>query len=248
MVILSIDVSLHANYNYSTNYLILIVTDLEVTMVVAYCWDRGQDTPCHNDSICIYQVITPEGKAGIASLCGLQSEKNGMSEVASGVSGYWCERIINWFYNDFIHLLGKNKSNKIIKNSLLRHTTQFQNEISEIIKAGVILVFRGRYFIIINSKRMFLWKRYGKKPDSLLNRSQKEGVKLFTGKVKPEQTILLAGYPVEEFVTKKELHSAFSGKQSFNEKNLERLLGEISLRAKTRGMKGSTSIISVHFH
>ena len=94
---------------------------------------------------------------------------------------------------------------------------------------------------------MFLWERYGKKPESLLNRSQKEGMKLFTGKVKPEQTILLAGYPVEEFVTKKELHSAFSGKQSFNEKNLERLLGEISLRAKTRGMKGSTSIISVHF-
>ena len=68
MVILSIDVSLHANYNYSINHLIKIVADLEVTMVVAYCWDRGPDTPSHNDSICIYQVITPEGKAGIAYL------------------------------------------------------------------------------------------------------------------------------------------------------------------------------------
>jgi len=230
-------------------------------MRVSYYWDKGQDTPYHNDSICIYQVITPEGKVGIASLCGLQSEKSGMSKVASGVSGYWCERITNWFYDDFIQLLGKNKSNVIIKNSLLRHITQFHKEIGQSvqdqhehglmennnIKAGAILVFRGRYFIVLNSKKMFLWQRYGKKHNSLFDQYRKDGVRLYTGKVIPEQTILLAGYPINEFVTKKELHSAFSGKQFLNEKSLERLLGEISLRAKTRGMKGSTSLISVRF-
>lgn len=123
-------------------------------------WDCGQRL--HNeDSVAVQQVMTCRGRAVIAIVC------DGIGGLAQGetASGYVVERFVEYFYRQLVHMIGKGRSSRAIRNGLSRCFYETGQELrnygtSHGLSLGttmsLIMLWRNRYVILhIGDSRIY---------------------------------------------------------------------------------------------
>ena len=219
-------------------------------MKTAYFWEQDQ---CfrHRDTLCIYRVITPRGKVGLAMLCAVKNQFYQEGRAIHEQTGELCEDIICWFYHDLMELVKKGRSRNCIKNSCLRAISHSFSMIEERTGFGrnkfslVLLLSIGKRLILIKQgegtilitkyhRNRVLFKRFNNNEITVLYQSWKQDTK-----------VIMAGFPVNRFLTKEERNAVVNGKTFAKMQKNEKILKEVGMRAKIRGCKTSISMIGL---
>lgn len=223
-------------------------------------WDCGGRLQ-NQDSLTIQQVMTSAGRVCMAVVC------DGIGGLTQGevASGYVIERLTANFYRQLVVLIGKGRSGRLLRNSILRCLYSVNEELcryasAKDVKLGttvsVLLLWKSRYLIChIGDSRIY---RCGNKKPELLttdHRSGRHGLLKCVGSfpfqkpdfrmghVRKKQGFLLC---TDGFSNRQQWDGGIFGpKEIYDEEQLERRLAASAAAVKRCGETDNLSAVYV---
>lgn len=116
-------------------------------------WCRGSAAKSNQDALLLQQVLTRRGRALIAAVC------DGMGGLSRGemASGYVTERLLEWFYTEFLQILRKKKRIWVIRRSLDRLVFHMQQQIRRYAGQEEISLGTTMTVLVVWEKVWLLW-------------------------------------------------------------------------------------------
>lgn len=127
-------------------------------------WDQG-GRASNQDSLTLQQVLTRRGRVAMAAV------SDGIGGLSEGeiASGYITERLTENFYGQMVSLVGRRKSKKAVKNSLLRCFCDIHEELKRYAQGkeislgatvSLLFIWKKQYVIFhLGDSRIYLYHR-----------------------------------------------------------------------------------------
>lgn len=116
-------------------------------------WCRGCEAESNQDALLLQQVLTYRGRVLLAAVC------DGMGGVSQGemAGAYVVERLQEWFYKEFLWMLGRKKRIWIIRRSLDRLVWHMQEQMRQYGRQEEISLGTTMTVLVIWEKAWLLW-------------------------------------------------------------------------------------------
>lgn len=220
----------------------------------AYDWDFDPISKRHTDSLCLYQIISAKGKAGMTFLCTPQiiASKSEGQKISYGK--ILCEKVSVWFYSDFIELLIKEKGLNKIGCSFFRMLSESELEATRMLKDNTIdychFIFmiwvNHHYTILIRGEGEILLREKCRNRIRFVRQNSTSKIKKIKGVLNERTSILMALGLFSNKLSKNEITSIFR-KENEEEGRMKKILTECNQRIRNSKKLESDTMIWLRF-
>ena len=214
-----------------------------------YIWEKGDVEKQNPVSVVLQQVKLRKGRCLLACVC----DGTGSAENESLVSGYFTERLVEWFHRKYIPTLQMKVHNMSIQQLLCEELKKMDEELQEFgMKKGYLTTYAALGMVVWNDEFCCFWKgpckgyffnrRFNKKQrrdlgELLYQRKEESQMQLVQGSLQKGVGILLCSPLFDTNITEDEMLEVLSP-EHLKDGEIQKHLMELWKENRWRGENG----------
>ena len=217
-----------------------------------YIWESGNGRKGNSSSVVLQHVYVKKHSCMLLCVCdGGRSRPVGKNEPSSVISGYFTERLVEWFHEDYLSVIRRrsgemeteNTIEKILRAELNKIGTELleygkQKEIEVILDVKGILLYDNRFWMFDkgNCCGYLFNRRFNRKQMKEIITEKGSSWQIVQGRVQNNIGILLCNNTFGAYLTEEEMVGILY-QDDLGDEDIQRRLQEIYKENRQRGGK-----------